>query len=288
MKVLLTGASGQLGRALIASCDRSIDLVAPARDQLDLANRASIEGTMRVVAPNAVINAGAYTAVDKAESERELAFGVNATAPATLAQCCAQLGARLIHVSTDFVFDGTQGSPYEPDASPNPLNVYGASKLEGERRIAATPGLTWHIVRTAWVYAADGRNFVSTMLRLFRERPAVSVVCDQVGTPTSAASLARCVWRLLADNGPSAILHYTDAGVASWYDFAVAIQEEAFAMGLIGKTVPIKPIPTQQYPTPARRPAYSVLEKSSTFARLQIEPDHWRVELRKVLQEMKA
>ena len=213
---------------------------------------------------------------------------MNATAPATLAKCCAELGARLIHVSTDFVFDGAQGFPYSPDAPTNPLNVYGASKLDGERRIAATPGLVWHIVRTAWVYAADGRNFVSTMLRLFRERPAVSVVCDQMGTPTSAASLARCVWRLLADDGPSAILHYTDAGVASWYDFAVAIQEEAVALGLIDKAVSIRPIPTRQYPTPARRPPFSVLEKSGTFDRLQIEPDHWRVELRKVLQEMKA
>jgi dTDP-4-dehydrorhamnose reductase len=168
------------------------------------------------------------------------------------------------------------------------LNVYGASKLEGEQAVRTTAGLRWHIVRTAWVYAPQGRNFVLTMLRLFRERSVVNVVDDQVGTPTSASSLARCVWRVLEDDGSPAIFHHTDAGVASWYDFAVAIYEEAHALGMLEKAVQINPIATEQYPTPARRPAYSVLDKRSSHARLQLQPNHWRVELRKVLQEIRS
>lgn len=288
MKVLLTGGTGQLGRALIASCARSTTLIAPPRDALDLNDPKSIERTLREVAPDAVVNAGAYTAVDKAESERELAFAINATAAGILAEGCAARSARLIQLSTDFVFDGASGSPYTTDAIPNPTSVYGASKLQGEARVRAVAGLDWRILRTAWVYAAEGRNFVLTMLRLFRERGVVNVVSDQVGSPTSATSLASAVWRTLASDGASGVLHYTDAGVASWYDFAVAIYEEARALGLVTRDVRINPIATEQYPTPARRPAYSVLDKRSSLERLQIEPVHWRTELRKVMAEVRA
>lgn len=287
MKVLLTGAGGQLGQALIASQPQDVQLVAPDRSTLDLADSASILKTLAAERPSVVINAGAYTAVDKAESERELAFAVNGAAPGVLARWCAESGARLVHISTDFVFDGAGSKPYGPQDATRPLSVYGASKLDGEQQIAAVKNLNWLVIRTAWVYAARGRNFALTMLRLFGERPVVNVVADQVGTPTSAVSLAHCVWRAAADRGTPAILHYTDAGVASWYDFAVAIYEEARSLGLIDKDVQIVPIGTEQYPTPARRPSYSVLDKRETLARLQLPVVHWRSALRKVLLEIK-
>jgi dTDP-4-dehydrorhamnose reductase len=286
MTILLTGATGQLGRALLANAAPAEELVATDRAQLDLADAQAIADVLQRHRPRVVINAAAYTAVDKAENERDLAYAVNAHAVGVLGRCCRDQGCRLIHVSTDFVFDGVSGRPYLPQDRTNPLSVYGASKLEGERQIAAVENLNWLVVRTAWVYANEGRNFMLTMLRLFRERATVSVVCDQVGTPTSATGLAQCIWRAVDDRGESAVLHYTDAGVASWYDFAVAIYEEARALGLIDKDVRIVPIASSEYPTPARRPAYSVLDKRGTWARLGLQPVHWREALRGVLTEM--
>lgn len=287
MKVLVTGAGGQLGKALIASAPSNLTLLTPARQALDLADATAIERLLAAEQPAAIINCGAHTAVDKAESERDLAFAINAAAPEAMARWCAKANSRLIQISTDFVFDGTGSKPYRTGDVANPLNVYGASKLAGEQAVAAVPGLQWLVIRTAWVYASTGRNFVLTMLRLFRERAVVNVVSDQIGSPTSASSLARCVWRALEDRGEPAILHYTDAGVASWYDFAVAIYEEARALGILNNEVQIVPVATEQYPTPARRPHYSVLDKSATLARLQLPAVHWRAELRAVLRESK-
>jgi dTDP-4-dehydrorhamnose reductase len=287
VKVLLTGSSGQLGQALLASVPADVEIVAPQRKALDLSDAASIAKVLTAERPDVLINAGAYTAVDKAESEPEQAFTVNAAAPGVMARWCGQSGSRLVHVSTDFVFDGRQSTPYRPQDPTQPLNVYGASKLKGEREIMAVKDLDWRIIRTAWVYAARGRNFMLTMLRLFEERPVVNVVSDQIGTPTSAASLAQCVWRAVVDQGGPGVLHYTDAGTASWYDFAVAIYEEARALGLVSKDVDIVPIGSEQYPTPARRPSYSVLDKRDTLARLQLPVLHWRAALRKVLLEIK-
>jgi dTDP-4-dehydrorhamnose reductase len=288
VRVLVLGRNGQLGRALGVTCPQDVELVALDRSQLDLADAQAVERHVRAESPDVLINAAAYTAVDAAESARDVAFAVNAAAPAAMARACRDCGARLVHVSTDFVFDGTLGSPRAPSDVTSPLSVYGTSKLEGERAIAAVDGLGWLTIRTAWVYAPAGRNFLLTMLRLMRERGVVRVVADQVGTPTSARTLAECVWRAARDRGPSAVLHYTDAGAASWYDFAQAIAEEASAIGMLGANVSVEPIGTRDYPTPAKRPAYSVLDTSATRARLGVEPRHWRVELRAVLQEIKA
>lgn len=289
MKVLVTGTRGQLARALQATVPAGVELAAVDRSTLDLANIEQIAKVIEAYRPAVLINAAAYTAVDVAESDRDAAFAVNANAVGAMAKGCRAVGARLVHVSTDFVFDGTKGSPYKTDDATNPLSVYGASKLDGERQIAAVAGLQWSIIRTAWVYAAQGRNFVNTMLRLFREREVVNVVSDQVGTPTSAISLARCVWSAATDsNNEPAILHYTDAGVASWYDFAVAIYEEGHALGLLSKPVSIVPIGTDQYPTPAKRPSYSVLDKRTTLARLNVPFRHWRVSLREAMREIAA
>lgn len=287
MKALVTGAAGQLGRALVRQAPAGIELTALDRTGLDLTDAASIAQGLDAAAPTVVINAAAYTAVDRAESEPDHAHAVNAAGVGALARACGARGIRLIHVSTDFVFDGSLGRPYRPDDPPHPLSVYGASKLEGERQVQAQAGLDWRIVRTAWVYAPEGHNFVRTMLRLFAERPTVRVVADQVGSPTSAASLADCLWRAALEGGTPAILHFTDAGVASWYDFAQAIYEEGRALGLVRDPVEVVPIATEDYPTPARRPSYSVLDKRPAVDRLGLRPVHWRENLRTVLRSIR-
>jgi len=286
VKVLLIGRTGQLGGELLKSVPTSFEVIATARADLDLADSAAVERTIRSVAPAIVINAAAHTAVDRAESERDAAFAVNCTAVESMARACSAIDARFVHISTDFVVDGTAARPYKPEDTVRPINLYGESKLAGERAIAATPRLHWQVIRTAWVYASSGRNFVLTMLRLFNERDRVQVVADQIGTPTSAKSLAECVWRAAADSNSNGILHFTDAGVASWYDFAVAVYEEARALGLISKSVVIEPIASDQYPTPAKRPAFSVLDKSETWRRFGLVPVHWRIRLRETLKEL--
>jgi dTDP-4-dehydrorhamnose reductase len=288
MKVLITGAAGQVGRALVRSAPRHIEVVALTRHQLDLLNFSAVERWLDKERPDVVLNAAAYTAVDQAEADRARAFSVNAEAVGILGRTSSAIGARLIHVSTDFVFDGKSGRPYAPDDVAAPINVYGQSKLCGEHRLMSTEGLEWVIVRTAWVYSGVGRNFLLTMLKLMRERERVSVVCDQVGTPTSARSLATVLWQVALDSSASGIFHYTDAGVASWYDFAMAIYEEACTLGLLNRHVDVVPIRTDQYSAPARRPSYSVLDVSETVVRLGLKRLHWRVALRETMKELCA
>ena len=288
MKALIAGAGGQLGQALLRTVPAGIETAALGRAELDVTQSDEIVQALHKHRPTVVINASAYTAVDRAESDSERAYAVNAGAVGALAAACATEGIRFVHVSTDFVFDGASGRPYRPDDVTAPLGVYGASKLAGEQQVRAHEALDWRIVRTAWVYASSGRNFVLTMLRLFKERPVVRVVADQVGAPTSAISLAQCVWRAAEVADPPGILHFTDAGVASWYDFAVAIYEEATQLGLLTQPVDVQPIRTQDYPTPARRPSYSVLDVAATSAALGLKPVHWRANLRNVLRELRA
>jgi dTDP-4-dehydrorhamnose reductase len=285
-RVLVTGAGGQLGRALVASAPPGVDVIAADHAELDIGAGDAVAAYIARAAPEVVINAAAYTAVDRAESDADTALRVNGTGVRNLASALrARRGARLVQVSTDFVFDGRASSPYAPDAEPKPLGAYGASKLAGERAAREELGPRAVIVRSAWVYSAVGRNFLLTMLRLFEERGEVAVVADQVGTPTSTRSLAAALWRCATLPAVGGVLHWTDAGVASWYDFAVAIAEEATTKRLLRRDVAVRPIATADYPTAARRPAYSVLDKRSTTALLGIEPRHWRVELRAVLEE---
>jgi dTDP-4-dehydrorhamnose reductase len=230
-----------------------------------------------------LFHAAAYTAVDAAETEPERAQAVNALGTAHVASAARRVSARLIHVSTDFVFDGTRGRPYTPDDRPQPLGAYGRSKLAGEREAVRLTDGAALVVRTAWVYAARGRNFVLTMLRLMRERDEVGVVADQVGTPTWAHSLARAMWAA-AQVELTGVHHWTDAGVASWYDFAVAIQEEALGLGLLDRAVPVRPLRTDEYPSRAHRPPYSVLDSSATRLALGLPAVHWRVNLRAMLR----
>jgi dTDP-4-dehydrorhamnose reductase len=281
MKVLITGANGQLGRALQATAPLGVSIIAAGSAKLDIGDAAEVDALLLAERPDAIFNAAAYTAVDKAESEEALATRTNSEGVANLARGAAAIGARLVHVSTDFVFNGLSGVPYLPDAPTAPLGVYGRTKRQGE--LAAGPDAL--VVRTAWVYGSRGGNFVRTMLRLMAERDEVRVVADQIGTPTFAASLADALWRLHAA-GAKGLFHYTDSGAASWYDFAVAIQEEALAIGLLTRAVPVIPIATSDYPTPAARPHYSVLDKSATFALLGGAAPHWRVNLRKMLKDI--
>jgi dTDP-4-dehydrorhamnose reductase len=281
--ILLTGAGGQLGLAVQrAARARGLDLHAIARAELDLADAKAVRARIEALRPAAVINAAAYTAVDRAETEPEAAYAINRDGAAHLATACAALGARLLHVSTDFVFDGRHSSPYRPDDPPNPMGVYGRSKAEGERAVLEILADRALVLRTAWLYGPHGRNFVSTMLRLMAGADPLRVIADQVGTPTCVDGLAQALLAAL-ERGVTGIHHWTDAGVASWYDFAVAIQEEAIAAGLLARAVAIEPITTAEYPTPARRPAYSVLDKSDTWRALGFAAPHWRVALRTML-----
>lgn len=284
MKVLVTGAKGQLGSELQATCPAHLTLIATDRDTLDLTAAAQLTAILDKTRPDIVINAAAYTAVDKAENDAERADALNHQAAAQLAQAAQQRGVYLLHVSTDFVFDGRQSTPYLPSDIARPLSVYGASKLAGEQAVLQHCP-TACVVRTSWLYSVYGNNFVKTMLRLMAERTSLGVVADQVGTPTWTRTLSDTLWSFVVQK-PQGILHCSDNGVASWYDFAVAIQEEALALGLLHRAIPIKPLRTEEYPTPARRPAYSVLDKRATEELMGSAFAHWRARLREMLIQL--
>jgi dTDP-4-dehydrorhamnose reductase len=288
MKILLTGLDGQLGKQLQPLLAPLGDLTTVGRETLDLANPENISRVIEEVKPEIIVNAAAYTAVDKSESEVELATAVNGTAPGILAAEAEKLGATLIHVSTDYVFDGTRSVPYLETDPTNPLGVYGGSKLMGEEAIQQT-NAKYVIIRTAWVYGALGKgNFVKTMLRLGKEREELRVVYDQVGTPTWTGDLAKAISELIprlnADN--LGFYHYTNSGAISWYDFAIAIFEEAEKLGFPLKIKRVVPITTAEYPTPAKRPAYSVLNCAKISKVLETHPPHWRQGLREMLKEL--
>jgi len=283
-KVLITGAHGQVGLELQATAPSGWQVLARGMGDLDVTQADAVRDLIQRERPAVVIQAAAYTDVDQAERQVELAEAVNATGASNVAEAAARIGARMIHLSTDFVFDGRQGRPYTPDAPASPLGVYGRTKLAGEREVTRVTGGVALIVRTAWVYSVHGRNFVRTMLGLMAEEQSVNVVCDQVGTPTWGRTLAEALWRAADRSDLHGIVHWTDAGVASWYDFALAIQEEALALGLLSKSVPVCPIRTEEFPTAARRPSYSVLDKTSGWAALGGPARHWRANLRTMLQ----
>ncbi len=281
MKALIVGAGGQLAIELERTAPPEVSLKSLGIEDLDIADAAATRAAVERLKPDLILNAAAYTAVDRAETEVDLAYAANRDGPANLAAAAVAAGAKLVHVSTDFVFGGEAGRPYPPDAATEPLGVYGASKRDGEIAVmTAAPGAI--IVRTAWVYSAGGANFVKTMLRLMESRDEVRVVADQIGTPTWAADLARAIWGLVAADA-AGLFHFTNAGVASWYDFAQAIAEEATEAGLLKRKVAVVPIRTVDYPTPARRPAYSVLDCSATWAVLGGPAPHWRIALREVI-----
>jgi dTDP-4-dehydrorhamnose reductase len=295
MRILLLGAQGQVGQELQRFLPRVGEPLAVGRDRIDLAVPECLYDLIAPLQPEVIVNAAAYTAVDRAETEPELAYRINEQAPIRLAEIAESLGAMLVHLSTDYVFDGTQSHPYTETDSPNPQSVYGRSKWLGEQGIRQRCE-QYIILRTAWVYGQYGKgNFVKTMLRLGRERSEVRVVEDQVGTPTWARDIGDTIATLLqhwstADPRAKADLcgtyHFTNRGVASWYDFAVAIFAEAHSLGFPLTVEQITPIPTADYPVAAQRPAYSVLNNSKITQQLGQPAPHWRQPLRQLLQAL--
>jgi len=290
IKVLLTGKDGQLGKALAEKIPAHYNVICLGRQQLDLSDKEACRRAVIEHRPDWVLNAGAYTAVDKAESEPDLAMAVNAAAPGAFAQALSEIGGRLLQVSTDFVFNGSQGHPYHPDQPVDPISVYGATKAEGERLVQEImPATKYCILRTSWVYGPVGSNFCITMLRLHRQKSAqnetLRVVADQIGCPTSTLNLASACWSVI-NHEASGIHHFCDAGAASWYDFAIAIGEAGVAAGIINQSAKVVPITTSEYPTPAKRPGYSLLECTTTKSALEINSDHWRKELSVVMAKI--
>ena len=292
MKILLLGGNGQVGRELRRSLAPLGELVVATRDGVDADLAADFEAPaalaalVREVRPDVVVNAAAYTAVDKAETDADAAFRINAEAPAAIAAACAESGALLVHYSTDYVFDGASSRPYREGDTTAPLGVYGASKLAGEQAIRASSA-RHAILRTAWVYSSHGKNFLLTMLRLAAERDELRVVADQSGTPTSAAWIADTTAELLrhgvADAGT---WHLVASGQTNWHGFASAIVEDAHALGLLARTPSVLPITTEDFPTPAQRPANSVLDTTRLRSDFGIVPPDWRDGLRATLREM--
>lgn len=281
MRVLVTGGRGQLGRSVVRrGALRGIEVVATDLDTLDISVEAQVENQLAAITPTLVINGAAYTAVDKAEHDRDRAFAVNANAAGLLARVCARHRVSLLHVSTDYVFDGTATSPYCEDDAINPVGVYGASKAKGEQLVRDAGGT---VVRTSWLFAAGGPSFVQTMVRLAAERPTLRVVADQHGCPTWAENLADALLDLGARTDRAPTYHYCNDGPTTWYAFAAAIIEEARRYCALA-CERIEPIMTAEYPTPARRPAFSVLDTSRIRA-LGIVPPSWRSGLARVIAE---
>ena len=298
MKILLFGANGQVGHELRRSLAPLGEVIATTRSgtledstpcmQADFDVPETLPALIDRVAPDIVVNAAAYTAVDRAESERETAFRANSEAPQRIAEACAARGLLLVHYSTDYVFDGTGTRPYREDDATSPLGVYGESKLAGEHAIRAS-GVRHMIFRTAWVYASHGKNFMRTMLRLAAERDELRVVADQIGSPTSAALIADTTARILGKGDMSTgVWHLTARGETSWHGFAEAIVAGAHARGLLARVPRVVPIATSDYPTPARRPAYSCLDLSKIEAGHGIRMQTWQTALDAVLDKTQA
>ncbi len=294
-RVLVTGADGQVGRALLETFSGSAEVIACNRASLDLSNADEIRERVRKIAPDVIVNAGAYTAVDRAESEPELAFAINGSAPGILAEEAQRASSLLIHYSTDYVFNGSKTGPWIEDDATDPLSVYGASKLAGENAIRKAGG-RYLIFRTSWVYAPQGKNFVLTMLRLGRERDSLNVVDDQFGAPTTAAELARATQRIAAgiaegkfgaDDAWPGTYHMTCSGSVSWCGFARAIFEHRTDL-LDGKRPVVNPIATRDYPTPAKRPQNSVLSNEKLQRSFGVRLASWESALDEVLTDISA
>ena len=282
MRILLSGRNGQVGWELERSLAPLGEVVALDRAQLELSDETSIRRVVQDTKPGVIVNAAAYTAVDRAESEPAVADRINHVAPRTFAEEARRRDALLVHYSTDYVFDGEKGAPYLEDDVTNPVNVYGRSKLEGERAIQAA-GCRHVILRTSWVYAARGNNFVRTVLRLANERDELRVVGDQVGSPTAAHELAAATATFLRQGAPGdGIYHLSAAGATSWYEFALAI----LSLTGLGKAR-VQRITTREYPTAARRPRYSILSNDKIRNAAGIKLPDWRVSLDEVCRALR-
>jgi dTDP-4-dehydrorhamnose reductase len=285
--ILVTGKNGQLGSELqaIASLHPQYDFIFTDRETLDITNRDEVDDFFSKKLPHFCINAAAYTAVDKAETERDLAVKVNAEAVGYLSLACKKYGAKFIHISTDYVFDGTASEPYKEEDETNPVNFYGLTKLMGEE-LALTNHPGSIVIRTSWVYSSYGSNFVKTMLRLMSEKSAINVVNDQYGSPTYARDLADAILAIIKSAptsilSPGSIYHFSNSGAISWFEFASAIKE------ISASSCSVSPIPTSSYPTPAKRPTYSVFDKTKISTSYGIEIKDWKKSLQQCFVELR-
>ena len=282
IKIIVTGSNGQLGNELkeLASQYPEIDFVFFNRNELSIADKAALQTVFELHQPNYFINCAAYTAVDKAEEEKELATQINGTAVGEIAKLCEQNNCRLIHISTDYVFDGLAREPLNESDKVSPVNAYGESKLLGEQlALQNNPGAI--IIRTSWVYSSYGKNFVRTMVRLMKEKESIGVVNDQMGSPTYAADLAQAILQIITSGKwVPGIYNYSNEGVISWFDFAVEIKK------LINASCTVNPITTAQFPTPAKRPAYSVLDKTKIQATFNIQLKDWKESLQECIHKL--
>lgn len=288
--VLLLGAGGQLGKLVEQSAPDSVSLHACTSKQLDITDTTELSRVITSLKPDLIINSAAYTQVDLAETEQAKAYAVNADAVKQLA-VLANPGTRIIHLSTDFVFSDPNSKPYTPGDNPHPVSVYGKSKLQGEAALLKERPDSSIVLRTSWLYSAESKNFVTVMLDLMSAKEVLNVVNDQFGSPTAADTLANIIWELSSNENARGVFHWSDRGVISWYDFALEIQKQGLALGLFEKEIPVHAIPTSKYPTPAKRPAYSALDASSTEMLLGVETLPWQEQLLRVLkriQELKA
>lgn len=278
-KIIVTGANGQLGKELkqLEAKYPNFEFIFLSKEDLPIHHSEMVEHFFSVYRPTFLINCAAYTAVDRAEEDRENAFLINAYATGVLAEACKKYHAKFIHISTDYVFDGTATAPYKEEASINPQGVYGTSKAEGEK-LALSGNADTIIIRTAWVYSIFGKNFVKTMMKLMQEREELKVVDDQIGSPTYAADLAEVILQIISSGQwHPGIYHYSNDGIISWFDFAAAIKEiGCFKCSVV-------PIPTTAYPTPAKRPAYSVLDKTKIKNTFHITIPGWKDSLKKCM-----
>ncbi|MFT3945660.1 MAG: dTDP-4-dehydrorhamnose reductase [Agriterribacter sp.] len=284
LKILITGSSGQLGQCLreISSRFTAFDFYFYSRPEFVLDDEQTMINVMASVKPDFCINCAAYTAVDKAETEKEAAYNINAAGVAALALLCRQHQTRFIHISTDYVFDGNVSSAYKENDPVDPVNVYGASKAEGEKLVAQNNPASV-IIRTSWVYSLYGKNFVKTMISLMNQKDDINVVADQEGSPTCAIDLAQAILDIIVHKQwMPGIYHYSNKGTISWYDFAVAIQQK------INSHCKVNPIPAASYPTPAKRPAFSVLDTSKIETAYGITIPYWKDSLDKCLHKLQV
>lgn len=287
MRALIPGSAGLIGTTLRSQAPAGVEVIGLDLPELDITDAAAVQRAIDYYQPDLVLNAAGYLALDKAETTgRVEVMRVNADGPRHLAQAIAHGSARMVHLSTNYVFSGRSSVPYQAGDVAEPLSMYGVSKRDGEVAVLEILGERAVVVRTSWVHAAYGNSFLRTILKVLKERGTARVVDDQLGTPTRAHSIAGVVWRAALDPAISGLHHWTDAGVASWYDFAVVIAEEAVALGLLPESVTVVPVSTAEFPMVAARPAYGVMAKQATIAALGASPPHWRVNVRKTIEEI--
>ncbi len=293
MKILLTGSTGQLGREIINLAPNNIDLITPKRNELNLSDVKMVENTIMIEKPNWIINCGAFTDVEKAEKETELSKRVNSHAPEAFTKALNKINSNLLHISSDYVFDGNQNRPYKENQKRNPLSYYGYTKALGEELISKNINNLDNatILRTSWLIGPVGKNFVLKILKLHSEREYICVVSDQISVPTRSRDLAKACWqivRLKKSKKLPFIMHWSDAGIASWYDIAVEIGNLGIKLGLLKKKAIVKPIKSEEYTSLAKRPRYSLLSTQESAELLEMKPKHWKENLKEILIDFKS